>query len=871
MSGEMDSTVLQQRVDQLVRNFRVLGHLAAEIDPLGRTRDPVPELDPATYGFTSADLQRQFSIASTCHSNPRTLEEIVGSLRNTYCKSIGVQLGHIEDSRIQDWLLQRIETTENHIALTQQQQRWIYDRLYRATAFEQFLLKRFCGSTTYSLEGAETLIPLLDLAIDKSAEQDVDEIVFGMAHRGRLNVLANIFEMPLRTIFGTWISDDAEAHSGSGNAKFDLGYSTDRDLTDGRKIRLTLCSNPSHVEFVNTVALGRVRSRQDRRGDVDRKQVMCMLIHGDAAFAGQGTVQETLNLCQLEATWIGGTVHVILNNQIGFTTGPKQSRSTTYATDVARMLNIPIFHVNGDDPDAVAQVVQLALDFRQEFRRDVVIDMCCYRLRGHVEADDPAPIHPLMYRQISAHKNVGNRYLDMLLAQAKINREEAACVQRKFQQEWESELRIALAPEFKHSWDVPQGIWHGYAGGAEAGAPDIETGVDAVKLGRLLDALTRLPEGFHPHRKIDNADSNRASLLQRRMKMARGEQLLDWATAEALAFATLSLDGHRVRLHGQDVERGALAQRHAILHDSETGETYMPLAHLSSTQAPIEIHNSCLSDIGVLGYEYGYSLDAPDALVCWEPMFGDYANAAQVIIDQFLVSAEHKWNLLSGLVLLLPHGFDGGGPEHSSARLERFLALSSDDNIQVVHATTPAQVFHLLRRQILRTWRKPLVVLTPKNHLRSQLSSLDELATGTFRRVLSDNPEIDPAGVKKILLCSGSVYFDLLSRRATTGRTEVAILRLEQLYPFPNGELKEILAAYPESTPVTYVQEEPENAGAWGYLRMTLGERLFGKYPLHGIYRPRSSSPGSTSFRQHERQLECILTAAVGERGNQKC
>ena len=861
---QLDYAILQERVDRLIRNYRSMGHYAADIDPLGQPRARVPELDPDACGFALGDMDRQFSTMGAGGPNLRTLREILEWLRNTYCRSIGAQFMHIDDSPVREWLQQRMEATENRLQLTAEEQRRILKRLSDAVVFEEFILKKFINAKSFSLEGAETLIPLLELAIYKAADQGIEEVVLGMAHRGRLNVLASIMGKAPRAIFREFADLDPELHTGRGDVKYHLGYSNDWYSGDGRKVHLSLCFNPSHLEFVNPVAMGRVRAKQDRKGDIDRDKVMCLLIHGDAAFAGEGIIQESLNLNQLEATRIGGTIHVIVNNQIGFTTHPSQGRSTPYASDVAKMLQIPIFHVNGEDPEAVAQVVRLAMDFRQAFHRDVVIDMYCYRLRGHNETDTPGFTQPLMYKNIASRKKVGQSYLDQLLKLGGISQDEADRLLFAHRQQLESELEVAKGSGYEHRWDMLQGLWRGYVGSHDADVAEVDTGVDAGKLAEILDSLTRLPEGFTPHAMIFNPDPKRISLLQKQRAMASGQQLLDWGCGEALALATLSLEGHRVRLHGQDTERGTFGHRHAVLHDVETGKTYMPLQHLSPDQGPIEIHNSCLSEAGVLGYEYGYSLDTPDGLVCWEAQFGDFVNVAQVIIDQFIVSAEDKWNRLSGIVMLLPHGFEGNGPEHSSARLERFLQLAAEDNIQIANPTTPAQLFHLLRRQVLRKWRKPLIVMTPKSLLKMPLSSLADFATGAFRRVLPDTTVHSTADVRHVLLCSGKVYYDLAKRRDELKRKDVAILRLEQLYPLPKKQLEEALSVYAPGTRVTWVQEEPENMGAWRFLRVVCGQSLFGSHPFEGISRPESASPATGSHTSHELEQDEILTAAIG-------
>ena len=861
---QLDYAILQERVERLIRNYRVMGHYVADIDPLGQPRPKVWELDPATCGLSEADLDRQVSTLSASGQNVRTVREVMQWMKNTYCRSIGVQFMHIDDMKVREWLQTRMESTENRIQLTREEQKRILKRLSDAVVFEEFILNKFKGAKSFSLEGAETLIPLLELAIYQAADQGIEEIVLGMAHRGRLNVLASIMGKSPRAIFREFADLDPELNTGRGDVKYHLGYSNDWHSGDGRKMHLSLCFNPSHLEFVNPVAMGRVRAKQDRNKDEQRSKVVCFLIHGDAAFAGEGIIQETLNLNSLEATRIGGTVHVVVNNQIGFTTGPEQARSTPYATDVAKMLQIPIFHVNGEDPEAVAQVVRLAMDFRQAFQSDVVIDMYCYRLRGHNENDEPSFTQPLMYREIKSRKKVGQNYLDQLLKMGGITEEEANRLQFAHRQQLESELEVANGPNYEHRWDMLQGTWRGYLGGNETGIPEVNTGVDSATLSKLLEKMTELPADFHPHPNVYNPQS-KVAVLSKRLSMAQGKQPLDWACGEALAFATLSLEGHRVRVHGQDVERGTFGHRHAVFHDYENDRRYMPLVHLSPEQAPIEVVNSCLCETAVLGYEYGYSLDTPDGLVCWEAQFGDFVNVAQVIIDQFIVSAEDKWNRLSGLVMLLPHGFEGNGPEHSSARLERFLQLAAEDNIQIVYPTT-AQIFHVLRRQVLRKWRKPLIVMTPKSLLRSPhaVSTFSDLETGTFKRLLPDTLTRPAADVRQIVLCSGKIYYDLVERRDELQRTDIAILRLEQLYPIPERELEEALAAYADGTPVVWAQEEPENMGAWRFLRVHWGESLFRRYPFSGVCRPASASPATGSHTSHDLEQNEILTKVIG-------
>jgi 2-oxoglutarate dehydrogenase E1 component len=856
---ELNVAVLQDRVDQLIRAYRVRGHMIATLDPLGLPRPVPPELDLEFYGLTEAEMDRPFSTRTIYGPDVLTLRGIVKRLRNTYCRFIGAQFMHIDDLRLRTWLQHRMEGTENRLELSRKEQLRILTRLTDAVMFEEFIQKKYIGAKSFSLEGAESLIPLLDLAIEKSGEQGISEIVIGMAHRGRLNVLANILGKSPRMIFREFEDNVSpeEFRAGGGDVKYHLGYSTDWHTACGQKVHISLCFNPSHLSFVNPVALGRMRAKQDRIDDADHRRGMVLLIHGDAAFAGEGVTQETLNMGGLPGYTSGGAIHIIVNNQIGFTTPPAEGRSTPYATDVAKMLQSPIFHVNGENPESVAQVVRMAMDFRAEFQRDVVIDMYCYRLRGHNEGDEPSFTQPLLYQTIEKHKSTREAYLEHLLKLGGVTRDEAEKISAQRREQLEQELSVARSEEFVPRSESFPNPWIGFTGGADASSVDVDTGVNRGRLSQLLEAQTQLPPTFRPHPKIERA-------LKIRSEMAQGQRPLDWATAEALAFATIAVEGNRVRLSGQDCERGTFSQRHAVLHDIKDGHKYMPLAHLAPNQAPVEIYNSPLSEIGILGFEYGYSLDYPDALVMWEAQFGDFVNVAQVIIDQFIASAEEKWRRLSGVVLLLPHGFEGMGPEHSSARIERFLELVTWDNIQVAIPSTPAQYFHLLRRQVRRNLRKPLVVFTPKSLLRSPeaVSNLDDLTTGRFYRVLPDAG--GASDVRRVLVCGGKIYYDLDARRREAGRQDVAILRLEQLAPLPAPQLREALSVYPAGTPVAWVQEEPENMGAWRYLRVQFGDKLFDQWPLSGIYRPTAASPATGSHRRHKAEQQEILDKAFG-------
>jgi 2-oxoglutarate dehydrogenase E1 component len=880
---------IQDRIYMLIRLYRVRGHRIARIDPLGRIPPTPKELEPEFFGFTPADMDLPVHSETFQYDGPLTLGQLLQRLRNTYCRSIGVQYMHIDDLSVRRWLQRRMETTENHVQLTRDEQLRILTRLTDAVTFEEFIRKKFVGAKTFSLEGSESLIPLLDLALEKAGDQGVNEVVVGMAHRGRLNVLANIIGKSPRQIFREFADTGWKSSPGRGDVKYHLGHSAEWTTAAGKKLHLALCFNPSHLELVNGVALGRARARQDCAGDTDHSHALALLIHGDAAFAGEGVVQETLNLSQLPGYRVGGTLHVVVNNQIGFTTGPNEARSTQYATDVAKMLQSPIFHVNGEDPEAVAQVVRLAMDFRHEFKRDVVIDMYGYRRLGHNESDEPTFTQPVLYRAIAQRKTVREGYLDHLLQLGGVTREEADDIAAKRREALEKELSqsqkepvpqpdqaAATSPNAGTTSPSPIGweragvrdrsqnsqcrLTHpAIVGGPEPTDDNFQTGVAREKLSAILESLSRVPEKFHPHPKLKK-------FLQSRAQMATGEHPLDWAAGEALAFASLTADDYRIRLSGQDSERGTFSHRHAVLHDYETGEKYFSLQNLPHPGA-IEIINSPLSETGVLGFEYGFSLDCPRALVLWEAQFGDFWNVAQPIVDQFIASGEDKWQQLSGLVLLLPHGFEGAGPEHSSARLERFLWLAAEDNIQVVYPTTPAQYFHCLRRQALRAWRKPLAVMTPKSLLRhpKAVSSLDDLTQGRFQRILPD-ATVSAEAVKRILLCTGKIYYDLVEHREETKRNDVAIIRVEQLYPLRHASLDRALQAYRAGTPAFWVQEEPANMGAWNFMRIHFGGKLFDRFPLEGIARPVSATPATGSAKRHKQEQTEIFQHAFGEK-----
>jgi len=847
---------MQDRIDQLVREYRVRGHLIAKLDPLGLHRPDCPELSPTAYGLSDNDLNRPFDASSLDNVSGGTLHEILTKLRNTYCRSIGAQFMHIDNRNVRDWLQRRMETTENRLELSHEVQRRIYTRLADASIFEEFVRRKFVGAKTFSLEGAESLIPMLDLALEKAGQHQVKEVVMGMAHRGRLNVMANILKKRAVNIFWSFDDPNPNLSRGGGDVRYHLGYSSDWTTASGHKLHISLCFNPSHLEFVNTVALGRTRSKQDRLRDESRTQVLTILIHGDAAFAGEGIVQETLNLSQLKGFNTGGTLHIIINNQVGFTTEPHEGRSTTYATDIAKMLQIPIFHVNGEDPEAVAQVVSMAMDFRRQFHRDVVIDLYAFRRWGHNEGDEPRFTQPRMYAEIDKRPSVRQNYLDRLLELGKLSQAEADEIQRVRTDKLEREFEASKSVPYDPDTQTLEGAWSPYIGGPEPIDQVVNTTVDAESMRFVLDGLTRLPDGFAANKKLKRP-------MQLRRSMATGTLPLDWASAEAAALGSMLLDKRPIRLTGQDVERGTFSQRHAVLHDENNGDLYTPLNHLRGDQTRIELVNSPLSEAGVLGFEYGYSLDRPEGLVAWEAQFGDFWNAAQVIVDQFIASAEDKWSRLSGLVMLLPHGFEGQGPEHCSARLERFLLMSAEHNIQVCQPSTPAQYFHLLRRQVYSKWRKPLVVLTPKSLLRhpAVVSEMSEFTDGGFRKVLPDDT-IPSESVERTILCTGKIYYDLMDTRAERKIDSVQIVRVEQLYPLRPTELLAGIGDVPAGSEVMWIQEEPLNMGAWSYMKLHFGDAISERYVFKRETRAESASPSTGSMATHKLEQSELMNAA---------
>jgi len=869
--------LLSERVQRLVEGYRELGHLTANLDPLGLVRRKLPPIALEDFGLADEDLDLVFSSENVAGPDRTTLRELVGLLRETYSRTIGVELAHLHDVELRSWLQNRMESTRNRLALTRADRLRILDQVIGAEVLEQFLQNKFLGYKRFSLEGAESLIPMLERLIERAARSNVVEIVIGMAHRGRLNVLANVLQKPASEIFAEFQDKvDPNDPGTGGDVKYHLGFSIDRSFGPD-KVHVSLAFNPSHLEWVNTVVQGRVRAKQDRVGDTGRTRCLPLLIHGDAAFAGQGIVAESLNMSELDGYRVGGTVHIIVNNQVGFTTSPHDAKSTTYATDVARMLQIPIFHVNGEDPEAVSQVVDLAVDFRQRFHRDAIIELWCYRKLGHNEGDEPSYTQPVMYRTIAAKPSIRMAYLaydgaNPSRGEAPITVEETDAIAAGKRHALEAQLEIATKAQTPPRPSTFAGAWAHIKGGPDALVPEVPTAASPSEIQEATRAISTLPPDFHVHPKLKTV------VIDGRAAMGAGEKPIDWGMGEALAFGTLLAQGVRVRLSGQDARRGTFSHRHAVLIDYNDGHEYTPLAHVRDKQGTFEVRDSPLSEGGVLGFDYGYSLDMPEGLTIWEAQFGDFVNAAQVIIDQFLCSSEAKWHRVSGLVMLLPHGMEGQGPEHSNARLDRFLNLCVNDNMQVCNLTTPAQYFHALRRQVLRPYRKPLIIMSPKSLLRSPAatSALADFTGGSFRHIIPDGAGSesgqraaqaprDPKRVKRVLLCTGKVYYDLVATREERGYDDVAIVRVEQLYPLRKDDLLEVLSVYADGTPVVWVQEEPKNMGAWAYMNRELQGLLAGSFHWSCVSRPLSASPATGSMKRHALEQARIMADAFGK------
>ncbi|MDD2875916.1 MAG: 2-oxoglutarate dehydrogenase E1 component [Acidiphilium sp.] len=857
------------RALMFIRAYRVRGHLEADLDPLGLKRQGHhPELDPASYGFTDADLDRSIFIDMVLGRETATMREIIGILRESYCGKIAVEFMHIQDPEQKSWIQRRIEGAPWRGTLSKDEKTTILRHLTEAEGFETFCQRRYVGTKRFGLEGAESTIPALHRIIETAASDGVTEIAIGMPHRGRLNTLVNIVKKPFTALFSEFGGESfkPDAVQGSGDVKYHLGTSTDVSI-GGNQVHLSLQPNPSHLEAVDPVVVGKVRARQDMSGDTrGRRSVMAILMHGDAAFAGQGLVYETLAMSQLIGYRIGGTIHIVVNNQIGFTTVPAHAYSGLYCTDVAKSVQSPIFHVNGDDPEAVVFVAQLATEFRQTFAVDVVIDLVCYRRHGHNETDEPAFTQPMMYQAIRALKTTRTLYAEHLAAEGALSVAQAHQMHQDFIATLEDAYKAASGYK-PNKADWLEGHWAGLNSSRdEEGETEEPTAISLETLRMIGRALATVPGNFDLNPKI-------ARQLDAKHEAIESGAGIDWATGEALGFGSLLLDGHRVRLSGEDCQRGTFSQRHAVLIDQTNQNEYVPLNNIREDQAKIEIFNSLLSEAGVLGFEYGYSVADPRTLVLWEGQFGDFANGAQVIIDQFIAAGESKWLRMSGLTLLLPHGYEGQGPEHSSARPERFLQLCAENNMAVCNITTPANYFHALRRQLKRNFRKPLIIMTPKSLLRHKLavSTLDEMSNGSsFRTVI---PEIEalvpPEQVKRVVICSGKVYYDLLSERRERGITDVAIVRLEQFYPFPKKALKTATEMY-SGAAVIWCQEEPENMGGWHFVDRRiehalacLGDAMAAKRPVF-VGRKPAASPATGLAKTHAAEQVALVKEALG-------
>jgi 2-oxoglutarate dehydrogenase E1 component len=881
LGGSSDELVAREAAAlQMINAYRVRGHLIADVDPLEYHVPKHNELDPQYWGFTLWDLDREFVCGGLCGKQTAKLRDILDTVRETYGGKIGPEYMHIQDTEQKSWLQNRMEPTRNKQPLDGTTKRRILMKLNDAEAFERFLHTKYVGHKRFSLEGAESLIPMLDFLFNESAQDGVVESVIGMAHRGRLNVLANSLGKSYEQIFREFEGDiDPNSREGSGDVKYHLGAEGVHETPGGAYMKLSLASNPSHLEAVDPIVEGMARAKQKLLNDRNRALVMPVLLHGDAAFAGQGVVAETLNLSQLKGYKTGGTIHIVINNQIGFTTGPEAARSSVYATDVAKMVQAPIFHVNGDDPESCIRAMKLAYDFRQQYHKDVVIDLVCYRRHGHNEGDEPSLTQPKMYKLIKEHRSVRKIYTEQLLRKGDLDPKEA--------EEWLNHYQSKLQEAFDRTkeGEAPRTdrdpLWTDEEETGYQNVPSPDTSITPEVLARVGQAVTTTPEGFTPHPKLK-------PVLNKRRSMAEGKEPMDWGTAEQLAFGSLLLDGFRVRLSGQDVGRGTFSHRHSMVHDSVTGEGYVPLNALAQgpTAAPVadpvivdnalsqqtndpeaevnfSVYDSSLSEYGVLGFEYGFSVADPGALVIWEAQFGDFMNGAQIVIDQFISSAEEKWGQHSGLVMNLPHGYEGQGPEHSSARLERFLTLCAEGNMQVIYPTTPAQYFHALRRQMKNNPRKPLVIMTPKSLLRhpQATSTTKELTSGRFEPVLHD--VATSSEVTRVVLTSGKVYYDLRAARDHAS-AKVAILRIEQYYPFPQALLADALKGYPNATEIVWVQEEPRNMGAWPFINERLSAVLGQNQKLQYVGRPISAAPATGSHHRHDDQQKALVKRALG-------
>ncbi len=846
-SGKPQSTVAplqttnEFKVLELINDYRKRGHLFTETNPVRKRRQYKPTLDIQNYGLSDKDLNTVFEAGREIGLGPASLSTIVGALKETYSRSFGAEFMFIRNVEIVQWLLSRMEPVRNLPSFPVPDKNWIYVKLDRAVNFEKFIHKKFPGQKRFSLEGAESLIPALEAILEKGAELGTEELVIGMAHRGRLNVLTNVLRKPYMEVFSEFEGKEYEDETLLGDVKYHLGYTSVRKGTNGKPVKLTLAPNPSHLEAVDPVVQGIARAKVDLLYQGNYKKVVPILIHGDASIAGQGVVYEVAQMSELRGYKTGGTIHLVINNQIGFTTDYLDARSSTYCTDVAKVTHSPVFHVNGDDPEAVVYAVQLAMEFREKFHKDIYVDLLCYRKYGHNEGDEPRFTQPLLYKVIEKHPNPRDIYAQRLIQEGILTPERSKNIEDHHLKVLEDSLIGARAKQKTQISNFLQDVWSDIRKASEADFQHSpETGVDETLLRAFAENLTSLPEDKLFFRKT-------IKLQEQRREMVLNDGTVDWAMAELLAYGSLLSEKHIVRLSGQDVARGTFSHRHATLRVEDSEEEYTPLNHISENQARFEVYNSLLSEYGVLGFEYGYALASPQTLTIWEAQFGDFNNGAQIIFDQFVSSAEEKWNVMNGLVMLLPHGFEGQGPEHSSARIERFLTLCAENNLQVANCTTPANFFHIIRRQLKRPFRKPLVIFTPKSLLRHPLciSKLSELTTGSFREVIDDN-QADPSVVTKVVFCSGKIYYELFEEKSKRDTENIAIVRLEQLYPLPVQQMREIIKKYNLAKTHLWVQEEPLNMGAWRFIH-----HEFKDVRLKLVARPQSGSPATGSSKFH--------------------
>ena len=845
-------------VRDLVHSYRELGHFVANLDPLGHNRPHLPLLDLGEFHISEADLDRQVGPSGFYGKTDGTLRDLINKLRATYCCTLGVEYMYVSDKNQRDWLAQRMEPICNAPQLTEEERRDIMFQLVAAQGFEEYLASKYVGAKRFGLEGAESFIPMLNAVIEHGCSLGVDQFVLGMAHRGRLNTLAHALNKPYEMILTEFEGVLPSEDEGDGDVKYHLGYSHDRIARCGRKVHVGLSFNPSHLELVNPVVEGIVRSKQYHFGDLLRTRVVPVLIHGDAAFTGQGIVLETLGLSEMPYWRTGGTIHIIINNQVGFTTMPKQGRFTPYPTDVAKTIQAPIFHVNGDDPEACVWAAKLAIAFRQTFHCDVLIDLWCYRKHGHNEVDEPSFTQPVMYRQIATHAPVRDLYQKKLEERKQITGEDVGKMKDELRERLDKALQVAREHRPKMPYPTLGGLWTGMTRASANADWSAQTAVPAELIAKVADGITRVPDDFTVHPKLKK-------LVQNRLDMGAGRMAIDWGTAELLALGTLVLEGTAIRFVGQDAQRGTFSHRHACFHDYNTGKKYFPISNISPDQAPIIIVNTMLSELAVLGFEYGFASADPTNLVIWEAQFGDFVNGAQAIIDQFIAAGESKWQKYCGLVMLLPHGYEGQGPEHSNAYVERFLSLCAENNMQVCIPTLPSQHIHLLRRQMKRKFRKPLINFMPKSLLRSEVaaSKLEEFTSGTFQLVIDDPASISREQVNRILLCSGKVYYTLHAAREKYNVKNVAIVRVEQLYPYPQKELQGILSKYHRATEIGWVQEEPKNRGAWTFMHERLRQILPDGKVLTYYGREEAASPATGSLRLHNREEQELVAAAL--------